>query len=183
MKKALIIIGSILGVVVFSLLGFFYYMGVFSAVVIEEKEMGPFTFAYVEHLGPYSEVGEPMMKLDEKLRAAGFSSISGIGIYYDDPSQTPADNLRSEVGSIIREEDLDLIEKHQDEFNFTTLERRNYLVSEFPYKNMLSFLFGPLRVYPEFAVYLQAHNMEIPEKGIEYYDMEQNKILFMMELE
>jgi hypothetical protein len=42
-------------------------------------------------------------------------------------------------------------------------------------------MFGPMKVYPAFAKYLEERNIEVPDTGIEYYDMTDKKILFMME--
>ncbi len=179
MKIALII----LGIIILAVIVFLFYMGMFSGVLIETREMGPYTFAYVEHIGPYSGVGEPMTKLDEEMRGAGFNSVNGIGVYYDDPKKTPKEELRSEVGSIITNEDMDKIEANKDKFNFKTMERKNYLVAEFLIKNMLSYMFGPMKIYPAFGKYLEEKNILVPEKGIELYNMENNKIIFMMELD
>lgn len=160
---------------------FLAYMEMFSKVSIVEKKMGPYTYAFVSHTGAYSGVGKPMMELYEKMTEAGFSSVDGIGIYYDDPNKTPKENLRSDVGSIIRSEDAEKIEVNRDKFNFATLEEREYIVTEFPLKNKMSFMFGPMKVYPAFAKYLKNKNISVPNKGIEYYDMSNNKIIFMME--
>jgi len=179
MKNFLIVLIA----VIIILLSFLAYMGVFSTISIEEKTMGPFTYAYIEHIGPYSGVGEPMAELYEKMEAADFNSTDGIGIYYDDPKKTPAAELRSEVGSIIAPEDIDKIEKNSDKFSFNTIEEKKYLVAEFPIKNIMSYMLGPMKVYPAFNEYLVAKDIEVPTKGIEYYDMTNKQILFMMEIE
>lgn len=160
---------------------FLVYMGTFSKVSIEEKKMGPYTYAFVSHTGAYSEVGKPMMELYDEMTKAGFGSVDGIGIYYDDPSKTPKEKMRSDVGSIIRSEDTEKMEANKDKFNFATLEERKYIVTEFPLKNKMSFMFGPMKVYPAFNRYLEGKNMPAPSKGIEYYDMANKKIIFMME--
>jgi hypothetical protein len=131
---------------------FLTYMGIFSKIKIAEREFGSITYAYMEHIGPYNEVGTPMMEVHEKLLKAGFNPANGIGIYYNDPAITPAEELRSEVGSVIKEE------------------------------NILSYMFGPMKVYPAFGEYLEAQGIEVPTTGIEFYDMENEVILFMMEL-
>lgn len=181
MKKALLIIGIVILVLAIGIISFLAYMGYFAQLTIEEKELGPFTIAYTEHIGPYTGVGEPMMRLDEEMRAAGFNPTDGIGIYYDDPAKVPADELRSEVGAVIPDDEMDLIDENQGNFDFQTLERMNYLVAEFPIKNNLSYMLGPMKVYPAFAKYLEEKGIAVPDKGIEYYDMVNKKILFMME--
>ncbi|MBD3247891.1 hypothetical protein GF382_01215 [Candidatus Falkowbacteria bacterium] len=177
MKIALIVIA----IVIVAVIAFLYYMGMFSKVEIKEEKKGPFTFAYVEHIGPYSGVGKPMMELDKKMREAGFDSKHGLGIYYGDPKKVEKDKLRSEVGSIITQEDMAKMDENQDKFNFKTLEEKDYLTAEFPIKNIMSYMFGPMKVYPVFNKYFEEKGMEAPSVGIEYYDMEGKKIIFMME--
>ncbi|MFQ5907264.1 MAG: GyrI-like domain-containing protein [Thermoplasmata archaeon] len=60
----------------------------------------PQVLAYVEHVGPYSEI--PFDTYVEKLY--GWAKEKGVrpgfyplGIYYDSPDETPADECRSEI--------------------------------------------------------------------------------------
>jgi len=158
-----------------------FYMGFFSKVSITEKKMGPYTYAYVQHTGSYSGVGAPMMELYNKMKEAGFNSVDGIGIYYGDPKKTPKEELKSDVGSIISSEDIEKIEANKDKFNFATLEEKVYLVAEFPIKNKLSYMVGPMKVYPAFNKFFEGQGVVASSKGIEYYDMINQKIIFMME--
>jgi hypothetical protein len=46
----------IFGVIVFIIIGivlFLFYLGFFSKIIIEEKEMGPFVLIYEDHKGDY----------------------------------------------------------------------------------------------------------------------------------
>jgi len=179
MKKVFI---ALLLVIVMIVL-FLFYMGAFSKVSISEQIKGPYTFAYVEHIGPYHEVGEVMMELDNKMRKLGFNSTDGLGIYYDDPKKTPKDKLRSEVGSIITVDDMNKINNNRDKLNFKTIEKQRYLVTNFPIKNMMSYMLGPMKIYPAFGKYLKDNNIGVPAKGLELYDMNNKTIVFMMELD
>lgn len=162
---------------------FMFYMGFFSKVSITEKKMGPYTYAYIQHTGPYSEVGVPMLELYNKMKEAGFNSTDGIGIYYDDPKKTSKEELRSDVGSIISDEDFGKIEINKDTINFATMEEKIYLTAEFPIKNKLSYMFGPMKIHPAFTKFLEEQGKAVSSKGIEYYDMVNKKIIFMMEKE
>lgn len=173
----------ILAIAVVMIVVFLIYMGVFSKVSISEQIKGPYTFAYVEHVGPYHEVGKVMMELDNKMRKLGFNSTDGLGIYYDDPKKTPKNKLRSEVGSIITVDDMDKIENNRDKLNFKTIEKQKYLVAKFPIKNILSYMLGPMKIYPAFEKHLKDKNIGVPTKGLELYDMTNKTIFFMMEIE
>lgn len=158
-----------------------FYMGFFSKVSVSEKKMGPYTYAYVQHTGSYSGVGALMADLYNKMKEAGFNSVDGIGIYYGDPKTTAKEELKSDVGSIISSEDIEKIEANKDKFNFATLEEKVYLVAEFPIKNKLSYMVGPMKIYPVFNKFFASQGIVAPSKGIEYYDMLNKKIIFMME--
>jgi DNA gyrase inhibitor GyrI len=158
-------------------------MGMFSKVSITEKKMGPYTYAYATHTGEYSGTAKTMTVLYDNMKEAGFNSVDGIGVYYDDPKTTPKEELKSDVGSIIASEDVEKIEANKDKFNFATLEEKKYLVAEFPIKNNLSYMFGPMKIYPSFNKYLEDKKVPASTKGIEYYDMVNMKIIYMMELD
>ena len=177
MKIFLITLSIILLIIVCMM----FYMGFFSKVSITERKMGPYTYAYVQHTGPYSEVGVPMMGLYNKMKQVGFNCVDGIGIYYGDPKTTPKEELKSDVGSIISSEDIEKIEANKDKFNFAVLEEKEYFVTEFPIKNKLSYMFGPMKVYPAFNKFFASQGRVAPSTGIEYYDMVNKKIIFMME--
>ncbi len=179
MKKVIIFIAMAIVMIVV----FLFYMEMFSQIAINEQIKGPYIFSYVGHVGPYHKVGKVMKELDSKMRELGFNSTDGLGIYYDDPKKTPKDKLRSEVGSIITDDDMNKIEANRDKLDFKTIEKKNYLVAEFPIKNMVSYMLGPMKVYPAFAKYLGEKNIAVPDKGLELYDMTNQKIVFMMELE
>jgi hypothetical protein len=77
---------------------------------------------------------------------------------------------------------MNKIENNRDELSFKTIEKQKYLVAEFPIKNMLSYMLGPIKIYPAFSRYLKDKNIGVPTKGLELYDMTNKTIVFMMEL-
>jgi AraC family transcriptional regulator len=60
------------------------------------------TIVYLEHVGPYDQMGELFVKLGEY---GAQKQLTGqiLGIYYDDPQVVPAANLRSELGMVVAE--------------------------------------------------------------------------------
>lgn len=153
----------------------------FSKVVIEEATMGPYTYAYISHTGPYKDVLKPMADLELKLREAGFTPTRGIGVYYDDPMKIAAEDLKSDVGSIITEAEFNKIEANQDNFNFETIEVGNYLVAEFQIKNAIADMFIPFKVNYVLSRYLKNNNLPYPSKVVEIFDTNPKRILFLME--
>jgi AraC family transcriptional regulator len=60
------------------------------------------TLIYLEHVGPYDQVGGLFGQLGEY---AAKKNLSGqmVGIYYDDPATVAAENLKSEIGIVVPE--------------------------------------------------------------------------------
>jgi hypothetical protein len=97
-----------------------------------------------------------MDALHKQLSGAGIVQTAGIGIYYDDPATVEAKELKSEVGSIIDQKDLQKVVNQTSGYWVRFLEAKNRVVIEFPLKNSLSYFIGPMRVYPVMTSYLQA---------------------------
>ncbi|MGB8813083.1 MAG: AraC family transcriptional regulator [Paracoccaceae bacterium] len=61
--------------------------------------------AAMPHIGPYHEIGRAFEKLGATIGARGLFSQAGqmVGVFYDDPSATPAAELRSHAGMVFAE--------------------------------------------------------------------------------
>ena len=55
--------------------GFFWYMGYFQSVQVQEKQEGGYLMAGVEVVGPYSDAGRHISKVDNKLKALGINTV------------------------------------------------------------------------------------------------------------
>ena len=60
------------------------------------------TVLYLEHVGPYDQVGPLCAQLGQHAAVKGLAG-NMVGIYYDDPDMVPAESLRSEVGIVVPE--------------------------------------------------------------------------------
>ena len=176
-KVTLVIISLILVFVV----GFFWYMGYFQSVQVQEKKEGGFLMAGIEVVGPYSDAGRHIAKVDYKLRGLGINSTKGIGIYYDDPKTTPKDKYHSFVGNVINVTDTLLLEKIKlNGLKIDSITKKKALIIEFPIKNTLSYMIGPMKVYPIFTKYVLQNKIK-PTLTFEIYDMDANMITFVMQ--
>lgn len=74
--------------------------GPFTMFPTEIREAKDTILAAVPHTGPYQEIGTAFEALMRRLGAAGLIAGSGpsYGLYYDDPSETPAEALRAHAG-------------------------------------------------------------------------------------
>lgn len=60
----------------------------------------------IPHRGPYNQISGTFARLGQIAGAAGLFQQPGaamVGIYYDDPESTPADQLRSDAGIVVPE--------------------------------------------------------------------------------
>lgn len=173
---AIVLIGAI------GIGGIGYYMGMFDTIVVEEKEMGPYVVAYQAVTGPYTEVGPAMNEVYEGLLENDIQSTVGVGLFYDDPRVVAPEDLRSEVGSLITEEDTKL---ESTAYEIKRIPARKSIVAKFPYKNALSYMLGPIKIYPALEKYMAEHGYvqgtgeELP--AIELYDMEANEIVYILQ--
>lgn len=65
----------------------------------EIKEVAPINVIAIRHIGPYDQIGPVFERLSEwagKRNLFG-SDTKVIGVYYDDPEDTDADQLRSDA--------------------------------------------------------------------------------------
>jgi len=140
--------------------------------------MGPYTMAYVNFTGNYGKVWPSMTKVYEALSGAGITTITGAGVYYDDPAVVTGSELRSDVGAIIDAKDIGKLVANKD-IKITTLTAGTKIVVEFPLKNSLSYMIGPMKAYPAITQYMKEkwYTSEVPM--VELYDMVAKKIYYM----
>jgi AraC family transcriptional regulator len=73
---------------------------------IELKQMPELRVATVRHVGPYDRIPSAFERLGSLAGPAGLFAQPGaamIGIYYDDPDTTRADELRSDAAVVVLE--------------------------------------------------------------------------------
>lgn len=71
---------------------------------VEIKQVDEQRVAAVRHRGPYNQINEAFEKLGKIAGPAGLFSdpaVKMVGLYYDDPETTPAEQLRSDAGLVV----------------------------------------------------------------------------------
>jgi hypothetical protein len=171
----------IIGILVIAIVGFLAYLDFFSTIKVEEKEIGEYTIAGIEIVGPYSKVGQYIGDVDKKLKELGINSSKGFGIYYDDPKITPKEKCRSFVGNIIDKKDFDKIKFIPSiGLKIDSIPKINAITAEFPIKNNMSYMIGPMKVYPVISKYMMDKKYK-SSSSIEIYDRVEKKITFIMQ--
>jgi hypothetical protein len=175
------IISGVLALFIIGLIAFFGHIGVFSKVVIDEKEMGPFVLVYNEHKGDYKHTAKIQDDIYYSLlNDHKIETYKGFGIYYDNPKKVPVEELRSIAGCILEPSDYDKIEMLQENgFNIKEIPQQNSIVTEFPFKNQFSIIAGIMKVYPKIEKYIEKHNLTTSEM-MEIYDVPSKKIIYLM---
>jgi len=160
---------------------FLAYLGVFSAPKVTEQPVGPYTLVYEEYTGPYSGAGPVIKKVYDGCAAEGVVTLKGFGIYFNDPKTTTPDKLKSYLGCVLEEKDLKAARQLRPKFKIMTWPKSNCLVAEFPLRNDLSYMIGPLKAYPELNKALNSKGYKMTS-CMELYDIPAKKILFIFQV-
>jgi hypothetical protein len=175
--KSLVVFAAALVVIT---AGFLWYMGMFNGVKVSMRNVGPYTYVYESFIGPYKDTGKVFDRVYKELRADGVHTDSAIGIYYDDPNTVKASKLHSDCGCILEEKDLSRLPALLEKYKIKTVGAKMRLAAEFPYRNVLSYMIGPAKVYPV----LMSEALKNGSKVVsvfEVYDMTEKKILYVIE--
>ncbi len=66
---------------------------------IEVKEVSPFSYVYVAHKGPFTEIGNVIGKLMQATQSRNiFPAGPMIGVYYNSPDEVRPEELEWEIG-------------------------------------------------------------------------------------
>jgi hypothetical protein len=182
MKKVLVVIGIVIVVVTATCLIFLSFLGFFKKIKTAERMTGPYTYVYRDFKGPYSKTKKVFDEVYEIVRAEGIEPAKGIGVYYDDPAKVSANELRSRCGCIIEGPALKKLPVLKEKLKTDKIPERKSLVVEFPVKNKISYMIGPLKAYPALAKAAQEKNYTFTEAGIEIYDVPAKKIYYIFQL-
>ena len=177
--KIVKVIGVVLAVLLLSCAAFLGYMGFFSALTVNEQELGPYTYVYERFVGPYKDLGPVFKKVESTLKADGITADKAIGIYYDNPEKVAKEKLRSDCGFVLKESDLSNAPALKKKYTVGTLPKKMSMVVEFPMRNTLSYMLGPIRCYPALVKYAQEKGYKA---GVTYELYLKEKTLFVMEI-
>jgi hypothetical protein len=169
----------VLALIALLIVGFLAYMGMFLPLKPYETKLGPFTIVYESFTGPYAQSGAVFARVSETAKAAGIVTTRGLGIY--DPGKVAADKLRSDCGLVVEAKDLGKLKTLKDKLKVKQLPQSPCVVVEFPLRNILSYMFGPMKAYPALGKYAAAKGYQ-GKMTYELYDEAQKKILFVLVL-
>lgn len=181
MKIVLIIIGLI---VVALVVGYAYYGG-FAAIKFKKEVEGGQVFVYKEVTGPYKQTGQVSDEVYYALlNDFKIETTKGAGVFHDDPKQVEESKLRSEIGCLLDAEiDSTQMAAIGQKYKIKTIPRKEYLVTEFPMKGMMSIMVAVMRVYPAIHEYCKENNLTVNGPMFEIYDVPSAKTVYLISVD
>jgi hypothetical protein len=160
-------IGLAIAILAVTVLAFVTYLGGFQSVVVDEVDFPTTEIGIYLHKGSYKKIGDSWMKFDTSWKEISGEKCHGLALYFDPPG-TPEDQLRSVLGC-----DLTKIPKEKqalvkEKFQSFVIPASKALHASFPFKNKLSFMLGPIKVYSAMNKTLSGTNIT-PALAIESY--------------
>ncbi|GHT50483.1 hypothetical protein AGMMS49982_05880 [Bacteroidia bacterium] len=178
MKVALIIIA----IVIVLLVLIYAYFGGFKRIEFRVEAQGGEMLVYEDMTGDYGQSGAVTDRVYHALLDDyGIATTQGFGIYYDNPKDVEKSKLRSEVGCIVADLESTTASKLLERFKVKTYPITNCIVTEFPYKGMMSIFVGIMKVYPALAQYAK-ENGYAGGAVMEIYDVPNKTIIYRQEL-
>jgi hypothetical protein len=167
------------GIVMIFMLAAFMFLGwerAFDPMIIVEKDMGPFELVFLEHRGPYQEIGPVLKQVMQEAKDAGVEPERTFGNYLDDPKAVKQQQLRSEAGVIVKTDD---VRKFRDVkgLKHRVFAKQACVTVVFPFKNTLSIYLGIFKAYPALEKYRVQMGYK-PAPGMELYDSETITYIF-----
>lgn len=122
------------------------WLGAFSPVQVQEREVGPYSYVYVlEPSADSGQVGPLTEALGRRLETAGFRDRRPAQVYYPQGR-----GIQNQIGFMVDRAPPANEVLGADTF-FRPIPVQRYLVARFPYRNALSFMVGGARVDAAFA--------------------------------
>ncbi|ABZ95200.1 hypothetical protein EHQ92_16305 [Leptospira biflexa] len=142
-------IGFTFGIILVIGISFYAYMGGFKQVEVERGTFGPQTIFVHTHTGPYENLKESWEKFQNDWESIGITECNSLALYLDSPD-TPPEKLRSVLGCRMDGLSESQIKSIQNKFVTFSIPKMNCLTATFPFKNVISYFFAPMKVYPKF---------------------------------
>ncbi len=171
----MIYIAAIIGIAILSI---YAYLGGFTSIKVRSEVTGGEVIVYKEVRGNYKQTPDITNEIYYYLlNELGIETYKGIGIFYDNPKEVEAKELRSESGCVIEAVDVERLSSDKCKYRIQTLPTDTVITAELPFKGAFSIFMGFMKVYPAIEKYAHTHNMG---NGpiIEIYDVPNKKIIY-----
>lgn len=140
----------------------FAWWGGFNRVaIVPEQTRGPYTYAYLEHVGDYAKLPDEQAKVGKALIAAGIARGNAITVLYSNPDVVKVSERRARVGYLVPE-----ASRVPEPLGLDTLPVRTVLLAQV----RAAVLLAPSKAYQALDGYLQARGQGIRMPTVEIYE-------------
>ncbi|NTV94444.1 MAG: GyrI-like domain-containing protein [Thiobacillus sp.] len=147
---------------VLPLLAVYAWWGGFNRVEISPGQMrGPYTYAYVEHVGDYAKLPDQQAKVEKALLAEHIQPGHAITVLYSNPDMVKVGERRARVGYLVPEGS-----KVRDPVLLDRIPARSVLVA----RVRSAVLMAPSKAYQALDGYLQGRGQGIRMPTVEIYE-------------
>lgn len=147
---------------VLPLLAIYAWWGGFNRVeILPGQVRGPYTYAYVEHLGDYAKLPDQQAKVEKALLGAGIQPGQGITVLYSNPDVVKMADRRARIGYLVPAGS-----QVRDPLRIDTIPSRPVLVA----RVRAAVLLAPSRAYQALDGYLQGRGTGIRMPTVEIYE-------------
>ncbi|MCD4747084.1 MAG: hypothetical protein K8R58_12375 [Bacteroidales bacterium] len=177
------IILIVLAILIIALTVFYAYYGGFKKIQISISKSGGEVLIYEKIQGDYKQSGVIMDKIyNSLLKEDKIETYKGFGVYYDNPRKVEKSKLRSEAGCILEKTDIDKLPILEKKYTIRTFPRKEYIITEFPFKGKISVFFSIMKVYPALNKFANKNGYNEESLVMEIYDVPNKKILYRKEI-
>jgi len=160
MKKLFVFLSGIsLGIVVLILV-VVWWLGAFNRVELLSEERGPYRIICMDHVGPYHEIANTILEVQDRLKDVEDRLGGPCAIYYDDPAKVPKEKLRSKGGFLLKDE-----VEAKGLLEIVTMPRRMVLLGRLKGHPSLA----PIKVYPAMAEWMEKNGFVPAGPAVEFY--------------
>ncbi len=166
------------------LMGFLIHFGLLEKVTFTEEKVDSMWIVYETHQGSYTKAGPIMDRLYYALSGEdNVETTKGFGLYFDNPKNVSQSELRSLVGCVLEEKDIERVEELRRKYKVIELPPSQSLVCRMPYKGFPSIILGVFKVYPQILKYKQIRKYSLDAPIMEIYDTPNKVLLYNASLD
>ncbi|MDZ7289660.1 MAG: GyrI-like domain-containing protein [candidate division KSB1 bacterium] len=115
---------------------------------------------YISHTGPYYQVAEKITQVSKMLQEKNVRTLDACGIFYDDPSTVPQEQLRSRAGFLVKG-----AVTVEAPLAIDTVAQREVIVAKVKAHPTVA----PLKTYPKMQEWMKQNNFQAAGPGLEIY--------------
>ncbi len=143
------------------LLLIYIWWGGFNSVDIREARRGPYTYAYVEHIGDYAKLTDKQIDVRNALGDQKIAPGLGITVLYSNPDVVPKDARRARTGYLVPPGS-----QISEPLNLDTIPERLVVAA----RVQAGILLAPSKAYLALDKFMQARGRGIAMPTVEIYE-------------